>query len=1001
MDSGQPDPGTNPAGNPLLEMAGHGAAAIPTSAPIASSPVYISSPMVKPAPFSGREEDCSGFLLQCSLALEVQPYQFPTERSKISFIISLLSGRALQWAETLWNRTGPVTDSLQNFITHFKEVFGFAIGDSSVGEQLYHLQQGQMSVTDYALKFRTLAVASGWDERALITTYRQGLNPALRLHLAIYDDVMGVEKFIQQSIRVSRRVQNCYPDRHQSSYAFSSRPAENPDFRGVEPMQVDQTRLSPSERTRRMTNNLCLYCGDNTHYIGVCPVRPPRLLVSSMTISPLHVAPLSTIVSLISADVIISVTALIDSGSEGNFISGDLCRQLQLPKTLSPTPFTAKSVTGKALNPGYVKHRIKPITLRVGCLHEEPFTPLVLENSTSAIILGRPWLIQHNPEVSWKNGDILRWGSTCFSTCFPKLPRPVPPSPKVIPIAMTSIESPKEKQSTAIPSCYASFADVFSPEKASHLPPHRPWDCAIDLEPGKTVPRSHVYSLSIPEQRAMEEYIQEALNQGYIRPSVSPAASSFFFVAKKDGGLRPCIDYRALNKITIKFRYPLPLVPTSLEQLRGASIFTKLDLRSAYNLIRIRDGDEWKTAFITPSGHYEYLVMPYGLVNAPSVFQDFMNEVLRDFLNQFVIVYIDDILIFSQDKSAHRRHVSKVLQRLRDHSLFLKAEKCFFHQESVAFLGYVVSKQGVQMDDGKVTAITSWPTPQTVKELQRFLGFANFYRRFINNYSTITSSLTSLLKGKPKSLSWDPDADHAFQTLKNKFITAPLLHHPNPDLAFIVEVDASTTGVGAILSQHQENAHKPLPCAFFSKKLSPAEQNYDVGNRELLAIKLALEEWRHWLEGAQHPFMVLTDHKNLQYLKEAKRLNPRQARWALFFTRFHFHFTYCPGTKNIRADALSRLHAVPGTVDEPETVLPTEVFVNPIQWDIDDQIQEATRQEPTPPGCPDNLTYVPNDHRLPLIESAHSSVGTGHPGATQTYTLLQQRYWWPGMREQV
>ncbi len=157
-------------------------------------------------------------------------------------------------------------------------------------------------------------------------------------------------------------------------------------------------------------------------------------------------------------------------------------------------------MTGKALNPGYVKHRIKPIMLRVGCLHEEPFTPLVLENSTSAIILGRPWLIQHNPEVSWKNGDILRWGSTCFSTCFPKLPRPVPPSPKVIPIAMTSIESPKEKQSTAIPSCYASFADVFSPEKASHLPPHRPWDCAIDLEPGKTVPRSHVYSLSIPEQ---------------------------------------------------------------------------------------------------------------------------------------------------------------------------------------------------------------------------------------------------------------------------------------------------------------------------------------------------------------------------------------------------------------------------------------------------------------------------------------------------------------------
>ncbi len=172
----------------------------------------------------------------------------------------------------------------------------------------------------------------------------------------------------------------------------------------------------------------------------------------------------------------------------------------------------------------------------------------------------------------------------------------------------------------------------------------------------------------------MEEYIEEALEQGYIRPSTSPAASSFFFVAKKDGGLRPCIDYRALNNITVKFCYPLPLVPAALEHLRGATIFTKLDLRSAYNLIRIREGDEWKTAFVTPTGHYEYLVMPYGLVNAPSVFQDFMHEVLREFLHRFVLVYIDDILIYSRSLAEHRHHVAEVLQRLRQFQLFLKAE---------------------------------------------------------------------------------------------------------------------------------------------------------------------------------------------------------------------------------------------------------------------------------------------------------------------------------------
>ncbi|XP_016326514.1 LOW QUALITY PROTEIN: RNA-directed DNA polymerase homolog [Sinocyclocheilus anshuiensis] len=211
----------------------------------------------------------------------------------------------------------------------------------------------------------------------------------------------------------------------------------------------------------------------------------------------------------------------------------------------------------------------------------------------------------------------------------------------------------------------------------------------------------------------MEDYIKEALGQGYIRPSNSPAASSFF-VAKKDGGLRPSIDYRALNNITIKFRYPLPLVPNALEHLRGATIFTKLDLRSAYNLIRIREGDEWKTAFVTPYGHYEYLVMPYGLTNAPSVFQDFMHEVLREFLHRFVIVYIDDILIYSRSQAEHRQHIAEVLQRLREHHLFLKAEKCTFHQPTVQFLGYNIDCTGIQMDEGKVAAITSWPEPTTI-----------------------------------------------------------------------------------------------------------------------------------------------------------------------------------------------------------------------------------------------------------------------------------------------
>ncbi|KAK3533096.1 hypothetical protein QTP70_006771 [Hemibagrus guttatus] len=505
---------------------------------------------------------------------------------------------------------------------------------------------------------------------------------------------------------------------------------------------------------------------------------------------------------------------------------------------------------------------------QIRCIIGKPTTFLVLEESTADIILGRPWLEQHNPILSWSTGET------------------------------TSIESPLVNKPLRIPTCYAPFSDVFCPKRASKLPPHRPWDCAIDLLPGEPVPRGRIYPLSVPEEKAME----------------------------KDGGLRPRIDYRALNRITVKFRYPLPLVPAALEHLRGATIFTKLDLCSAYNLIRIRKGDEWKTAFITPTGHYEYLVMPYGLANASSVFQDFIHEVLREFLHRCVLVYINDILIYSRSLAKHRQHVAE-------------------------FLGYNISSSGIQMDEGKITAVRDWLAPATVKELQRFLGFANFYRRFIR----------------------------AFNTLKRAFTTAPLLIHPDPDKPFVVEVDASTTGVG---------------------ELNPAERNYDIGNRELLAIKLALEEWRHWLEGARHPFLVLTDHKNLEYLRATTRLNPRQARWALFFTRFEFSISYRPGSKNTKADALSRMFAPEESPETPEPILPADLIVSPITWS-QETLPPANASTNTLPGCPPGSQYITRARHTSLIHTAHTSLGTGHPGINETLSLLKDRFWWPSMAADV
>ncbi|KAL0188527.1 hypothetical protein M9458_015626, partial [Cirrhinus mrigala] len=338
---------------------------------------------------------------------------------------------------------------------------------------------------------------------------------------------------------------------------------------------------------------------------------------------------------------------------------------------------------------------------------------------------------------------------------------------------------------------------------------------------------------------------------------------------------------------------PFPLVPATLEELRGARIFSKLDLRSAYNLIRIRAGDEWKRAFSTPTRHYEYCVMTYGLSISPSVFQTFMNEEFREFLYRFAVVYIDDILIYSRNLPDHRQHIQALP--------LLEVGK---------FLGYVVSAEGVQMDQRKVQAIQDWPPPITIKELQRFLGFSNFYRRFIKDYSMITTPLTSLLRGKPKHLLWKPAAHEAFHRLKTIFCTIP-----------ITCFHLRTIGEPPLLH----------PCAYFSRKLSVAEQNYDVGNHELLAIKLALEE--------------------PQELHEAKRLNPRQARWALFLTRFNYKITFRPGTKNTKADALSRQFSADSPA-EPKTIIPSDVIISPIVWDLENDICHVILQEPAPSTCP-------------------------------------------------
>ena len=326
----------------------------------------------------------------------------------------------------------------------------------------------------------------------------------------------------------------------------------------------------------------------------------------------------------------------------------------------------------------------------------------------------------------------------------------------------------------------------------------------------------------------------------------------------------------------------------------------------------------------------------------------------------------------------------------------MSKQKSLFHADTVSFLGFIVAPGSVQMDAAKVSAVSEWPTPDSRKKVQQFLGFANFYRRFVRGFSAIAAPLHALTSPQGQ-FRWSPEAEKAFSTLKRRFTSAPILTLPDPKRQFVVEVDASNEGIGAVLSQRSDQDGKVHPCAFLSRRLSKAERNYDVGNRELLAVKLALEEWRHWLEGAELPFIFWTDHRNIEYIRKAKRLNSRQARWALFFNRFSFSLSYRPGSRNVKPDALSRLFDPEPEAKEPETILPLSRVVGAVTWPIETEVKRANGGAPAPRGCPANRLFVPVKLRPQVIHWAHTSLLSCHPGVKRTVFVISRRFWWLSM----
>ena len=644
-------------------------------------------------------------------------------------------------------------------------------------------------------------------------------------------------------------------------------------------------------------------------------------------------------------------------------------------------------------------------------------TNLILVNSDGLdVILGMDWLVKHQAciECAPRTVTLITPGGTQIRV-----------SPQLSVPHLFAITSVPEDDIRRVP-VVCDFADVF-PDELPGMPPDRAVEFYIDLVPGTSPIAKAPYRMNPLEYVELKKQLKELEDKGYIRPSSSPWGCPAMFVAKKDKSQRLVVDYRPLNEVTIKNKYPLPRIDDLFDQLNRAKVFSKIDLRLGYHQIKIRKEDIPKTAFRTRYGSYEYTVMSFGLTNAPSTFMQLMNSIFMEYLDKFIVVFIDDILIFSETHEEHGHHIQLVLQKLREHQLYAKFSKCEFWKNSVEFLGHVLSDKGVSVDPSKIVTVQEWESPKSVFQIRSFLGLAGYYRRFIEGFSKIAKPMTELLKKDTKYI-WTDQCEAGFQELKTRLTTAPILVLPDTRNGFQVYCDASRHGLGCVLMQEGKVV------AYASRQLKPHELNYATHDLELCAVIHALKIWRHYLIGNR--IEVFSDHKSLKYLFTQNDLNLRQRRWLELVKDYDLEVQYTPGKGNVVADALSRKSCLRQMTAQPREL--TEAFERlnlhevpqgflanlEVRPSLNDQIKAAQShskgiskiKENVAAGTADcftidaagivwfgNRLVVPNKPKLKelILKEAHESIYSIHPGSTKMYQDLRKLFWWTRMKREI
>jgi hypothetical protein len=493
------------------------------------------------------------------------------------------------------------------------------------------------------------------------------------------------------------------------------------------------------------------------------------------------------------------------------------------------------------------------------------------------------------------------------------------------------------------------------------------------------------------------------LRTGVIQRSTSSYSSPVLLVKEKDASWRFCVDYRRLNNITIKDKNPLPIVDGLLDELWGATWFTKLDCRSGYPQIRLALGEEAKTAFKTHHGLFEFKVMPFRLSNAPATFQSAMNIIFEPLLRKGVLVFMDDILIYSSTLEEQVSLLQQVLKTLQTNNFFLKWSKCEFAKRELEYLGHTISGSSISTESSKIQAVSDWPAPQTMKELRGFLGLTGYYRRFIQHYAMISKPLTQLLK-KGIQFQWTPKSQRAFDVLKQALVQAPVLSVPNFNEPFTLETDVSDQGIGAVLMQHGH------PISYLSKPLSNKNKALSTYEKECLAIIMAMDKWRSYLTGQE--LVIQIDHKSVSFLADHKANTKIQQKALFKLMDLHFKIKYKKGSSNAAVDALSR-YAHGDHVHAISTCVPTWVEKVVEGYSDDPQAQELLTElslnSPNDKGYSleqgvikfKNKVWIVNNQfaQRHILEALHNSGVGKHSRIQATYKRVHNLFSWPKLKQ--